>query len=279
MAETMRDLSTRYPVWFCDIWGVLHDGETPYAATVNCLEQHRRNGGTVVLVSNSPRSTAGVTRQLDEIGIVHAAYDTAVTSGDVTRDLMRQTDGRLFHLGPQRDTSIFDGLGIEHMPIEAASAVICTGLFNDDRETPQDYDALLKDMLARKLTMICANPDRVVRKGKRLQYCAGSLADAYEGLGGKVLMAGKPFAPIYDLARRRAATIRDHDVPLATILAIGDGPETDIKGAAGQGLACVYMTGLHDDGVDVAVADAAIRAAMPDANILRTVSTLRWNEM
>ncbi len=279
MAETMRDLSTRYPVWFCDIWGVLHDGETPYAATVNCLEQHRRNGGTVVLVSNSPRSTAGVTRQLDEIGIVHAAYDTAVTSGDVTRDLMRQTDGRLFHLGPQRDTSIFDGLGIERMPIEAASAVICTGLFNDDRETPQDYDALLKDMLARKLTMICANPDRVVRKGKRLQYCAGSLADAYEGLGGKVLMAGKPFAPIYDLARRRAATIRDHDVPLATILAIGDGPETDIKGAAGQGLACVYMTGLHDDGVDVAVADAAIRAAMPDANILRTVSTLRWNEM
>lgn len=270
----MRDLSSLHPVWFVDIWGVVHDGHQPYAATVSCLQQHRRGGGTVVLVSNSPRSTIGVSKQLDEIGVARDAYDTAVTSGDVTRDLMQQTDGRLFHLGPQRDLSIFDGLNIARVPLEQASAVICTGLFHDDRESPEDYRALLADIRARGLTMICANPDKVVRKGGRLQYCAGALAEAYAALGGPVQMAGKPFAPIYDLARRRAATIRDHDVPVTAILAIGDGPETDIRGAAEQGIACVFMTGLHDE--EVAKADAAIRAALPGANILRTVERLDW---
>lgn len=272
----MKSLSSDYSVWFCDIWGVLHDGLAPYASTVDVLQRHRKSGGTVVLVSNSPRSTLGVSIQLDDIGVPRDAYDTAVTSGDVTQDLMRQTDGKLFHLGPKRDTSIFDGLDIERVPLASASAVICTGLFHGDRETPEDYSQLLRDMRMRNLTMICANPDKVVRKGKALQYCAGSLAEAYERQGGTVLMAGKPFAPIYDLARRRAATIRDHDVPLSDILAIGDGPETDIKGAAGQGIACVFMTGLHDDDGDLAKADANIRSVVPTANILRTVANLDW---
>jgi len=272
----MKSLSLTYPVWFCDIWGVLHDGLSPYPSTVDVLQRHRRSGGTVVLVSNSPRSTLGVSKQLDDIGVPRDAYDTAVTSGDVTRDLMRQTDGRLFHLGPKRDTSIFEGLSINLVPLADASAVICTGLYHDDRETPDDYNQLLQGMRKRGLTMICANPDKVVRKGKALQYCAGSLAEAYERQGGTVLMAGKPFAPIYDLARRRAATIRDHDVPPSAILAIGDGPETDIKGAAGQRIACVFMTGLHDDDGDLVKADAAIRAAVPSAHILRTVERLDW---
>jgi HAD superfamily hydrolase (TIGR01459 family) len=272
----MRDLSNSYPVWFCDIWGVIHDGHAPYASTVDCLQQHRRNGGTVVLVSNSPRSTIGVTKQLDGIGVARDSYDTAVTSGDVTRDLMQQTDGKLFHLGPSRDLSIFDGLHVTRLPLAEASGVICTGLFHDDRETPDDYASLLAEMRQRGLTMICANPDKVVRKGGRLQYCAGALAEAYAALGGDVRMAGKPFAPIYDLARRRAATIRDHDVPVSAILAIGDGPETDIKGAVAQGIACVFMTGLHDGHASLAEEEAAVKSAVPGANILRTVERLVW---
>jgi HAD superfamily hydrolase (TIGR01459 family) len=276
MAAAMRDLSASFPVWFCDIWGVLHDGYKPFAATVDSLQHHRRGGGTVVLVSNSPRSTIGVSRQLDEIGVPRDCYDTAVTSGDVTRDLIQQTDGKLFHLGPARDLSIFDGLQVSRVTLEQASGVICTGLFHDDRETPQDYARMLADMRALGLTMICANPDKVVRKGNKLQYCAGSLAEAYDRLGGQVLMAGKPFAPIYDLARRRAATIRDHDVPLHTILAIGDGPETDIKGAAEQGIAAVYVTGLHDAEEDPEVALKQLRMAFPQAQILRAMAELTW---
>ena len=271
----MQDLSLQFPVWFCDIWGVLHDGEEPYPATVDTLQRHRAAGGTVVLVSNSPRSTQGVTRQLDDIGVPRNCYDAAVTSGDVTRDLMQQQHGgKLFHLGPERDTSIFDGLSITRVPLAEATAVICTGLRHDDRETPADYTSLLADIRARNLIFICANPDKVVRKGAKLLYCAGSLADAFEKLGGTVQMAGKPFKPIYDLARRRAATIRDHDVPIEAILAIGDGPETDIKGAADQGIACVFMTGLDDRTGEAA--DTAVRKAVPGARILRTVADLNW---
>lgn len=272
----MRDLSQAYPVWFCDIWGVLHDGHAPFAPTVDSLQRHRRNGGSVILVSNSPRSTLGVSRQLDEIGVPRDAYDTAVTSGDVTRDLMQQTDGKLFHLGPARDISIFEGLAVTRLPLAEASAVICTGLFHDDREKPSDYVEMLGEMKRRSLTMICANPDKIVRKGGQLMYCAGALAEVYSAMGGEVRMAGKPFAPIYDLARRRAAAIRDHDIPLGAILAIGDGPDTDVRGAAEQGMACVFMTGLHDHHGSPADADAAIRKSVPGANILRTVEHLAW---
>ncbi len=271
----MKALSDSYPIWFCDIWGVLHNGVAPFPATVDVLQQHRKNGGTVILVSNSPRSTIGVSRQLDEIGVPRACYDTAVTSGDVTRDLMRQEPGhKLFHLGPDRDLSIFEGLDVERVPLSEAGAVICTGLFHDTTETPADYRELLADVRARDLTFICANPDKVVRKGGKLLYCAGALAEAYETLGGRVLMAGKPYAPIYDLARRRAATIRDHDVPTTAILAIGDGPETDIKGAAEQGLASVFMTGLSDHSLEEA-ADF-IHKAVPTAKVLQVVTDLHW---
>lgn len=274
----MEELSRSHPVWFCDIWGVVHNGFQPFAPTVDSLQRHRNNGGTVILVSNSPRSTIGITRQLDDIGIPRDAYDAAVTSGDVTRDLMRrQSDGKLYHLGPDRDLSIFDGLNVERVPLERASAVICTGLFHEERETPADYDGLFAEIKSRTLTMICANPDRIVRKGGRLIYCAGALAERYAALGGEVLMAGKPFAPIYELARRVASDIRKTDVAPAEILAIGDGPQTDIRGAAEQGIDCVFVTGLEDHEVtDLPAAHASIRQAVPQANVLKTVARLDW---
>lgn len=275
----MQEISRQFPVWFCDIWGVVHNGVAPFHTTVDCLCQHRARGGIVILVSNSPRSTIGVSRQLDEIGVTRAAYDVAVTSGDVTRALMVQQAGRnLFHLGPQRDLSIFTGLDVERVPLEQAQAVICTGLFHDDRETPADYADLLADIKGRGLTMICANPDKVARKGDRLQYCAGALAEAYQAMGGEVLMAGKPHGPIYGLAHAEAERIRGAAVDRHEILAIGDGPETDIRGADSQNYACLFVTGLHDGPVQsLAEAHAAITAAFPDAEILRTVDQLVWS--
>jgi HAD superfamily hydrolase (TIGR01459 family) len=273
----MRDLSSAYPVWFCDIWGVLHNGVELFPATVDSLNRHRQNGGTVILVSNSPRSAAGVIKQLDELKTPRHAYDTAVTSGDVTRDLMQQTNGKLFHLGPSRDLSIFEGLGVERVSLEKASAVICTGLFHDDRETPEDYVSLLAEIRNLNLPFLCANPDKIVRKGQRLQYCAGALAEAYEKLGGTVAMAGKPYKPIYDLAWRKAATIRDQSIDTSQILAIGDGPETDILGAANQGLACVFVTGgVRDLTGDLATMHAEITREVPSAKVLRTLATLDW---
>jgi HAD superfamily hydrolase (TIGR01459 family) len=273
----MQDLSQRYPVWFVDIWGVIHNGVAPFTQTVDTLARHRAAGGVVVLVSNSPRSEQGVTLQLDQIGVRRDAYDAAVTSGDVTQTLMRrEPSGKLFHLGPSRDLSLFEGLPVERVSLEDAGAVICTGLFHDDRETPDDYAALLADMRARNLPMICANPDKIVRKGDRLLYCAGALADAYQKLGGQVAMAGKPHAPIYELAMRKARTFR----PASTkpdILAIGDGPETDILGAANQGFPVVYVGGgVRDHAEDIASELGHIRELVPSANIVKAVHQLAW---
>lgn len=274
----LKDFSQSHPVWFCDIWGVVHNGVKPYAIAVDSLQRHRKRGGIVVLVSNSPRSTVGVSKQLDEIGVPRDAYDTAVTSGDVTRALMQIHGGRkLFHLGPVRDASIFMNMEIERVTIAEAGAVICTGLFHDDYETPNDYVELLAEIKARNLTFICANPDKVVRIGGTLKYCAGALAESYAALGGEVLMAGKPFAPIYDLAVAEAGRIRGSEIDRLEILAIGDGPETDIRGATDQRFDCIFVTGLSEKaGQSLADEDAAIKTEFPDTAILATVAALNW---
>ena len=176
------------------------------------------------------------------------AYDAVVTSGDVTRTLIGRYAGRgVYHLGPERDQGIFRGLEVARVPLAEASAVLCTGLFDDTREGPDNYAETYADMLARGLQMICANPDKIVRRGDHIIYCSGALAERYAALGGDVLMAGKPFAPIYDLALAEAARIRGGAVAKPDVLCIGDGPETDIKGAADNGFDALLVAGGISD--------------------------------
>jgi HAD superfamily hydrolase (TIGR01459 family) len=276
----MQSLSREYPVWFVDIWGVVHNGVSIFEQTTEVLARHRKAGGTVVLVSNSPRSQAGVIAQLHQVGVRANAYDTAVTSGDATQDLMRAVpSGKLFHIGAERDISLFEGLPVHRVEMEDADAIICTGLRHDDRETPADYLAELTAIAARKLPMICANPDKIVRKGTTLLYCAGSLADAYERLGGTVVMAGKPYAAIYDLALRKASDLRGASVSREMVLAIGDGPETDILGAANQGFPVVYVAGgVREQAQDLAAELAHIQELVPSARILKAVHHLQWGD-
>ena len=274
----MRSLSKRYPVWFCDVWGVVHNGHVPFAASVSTLARHRANGGTVILVTNSPRSRQGVEIQLREIGVAPESHDLVVTSGDVTRDLIvKKGGGQLFHLGPARDHSILEGLDVGLTTLDGARSVLCTGLFDDTKDTLESYDALLADMAGRVLPMICANPDKIVRKGDRILYCAGSLAERYAARGGKVLMAGKPFLPIYDLAMAEAARLRAGPVQRSQVLAIGDGPETDIRGAADYGLdALLVADGITDARAGLAAAEASVKALVPEARIVATVRSLAW---
>jgi HAD superfamily hydrolase (TIGR01459 family) len=272
--HTMKELSSRFPVWFCDIWGVVHDGYKPFLPTTTALAEHRKNGGVVILVTNSPRTSMGVEKQLADIGVSHHSFDAIVTSGDVTRTLMLQQGGRkIYHLGPKRDYSIYEGLNIECVELADADSVLCTGLFDEVNEIPSDYNALLTSMKNQRLTMICANPDKVVRKGDKLIYCAGALAEQYQSLRGKVLMAGKPFTPIYTLAVLTAENILGKHLINDQILAIGDGPETDIKGATDFGLSCVLITGGINEEKDVA---AHVMKVVPKAKILRAVPELDW---
>ena len=239
--ETLAEIADPYAAIFCDVWGVVHDGERKHAAAEAALWQARERGRHVVLLTNSPRPCDGVIAQLDGLGFARAAYDAVVTSGDATRDLIAAAGGPVFHLGPERDLDLFQGLGVDRVGEEKAVAVVASGLFDDETETPADYEALLSRLAARGLPMICANPDIVVHRGPRLIYCAGALAQEYAKRGGKVLFAGKPHRPIYEAAVRAAGLAAG-----APVLAIGDGLMTDILGAQGFGVDALLITaGIH----------------------------------
>jgi len=245
--EHFSALAANYNVVLSDVWGVTHNGVSAFPEACKALALYRAGGGTVILITNAPRRGEAVSRQLDHFGVPRDAYDGIVSSGDVTCGVMAERPGQsVFHLGPQRDISIFDGLGIRFAPVEEADYVVCTGLFNDDVETPESYRDMLAIMRRRALFMVCGNPDVVVERGDKLVYCAGAIADLYGSLGGEVLYAGKPYRPIYDTALAKAAKVRGAKAPLSRVLAIGDSVRTDLKGAATFGVDCLFITaGIH----------------------------------
>ena len=248
--QSIAPLAEGTAAWLVDIWGVIHNGVKPFADACETCARYRQSGGIVVLVSNSPRPHGSVAAQLDGIGVPRATWDTIVTSGDVARTLIARYSGRpIFHIGPERDLATFAGLDVSRVPAGDAEAIVCTGLFDDERETPDDYAATLKQCAARSLTMICANPDVMVERGGRMIYCAGAIARAYEALGGKVEYAGKPYAPIYALTFATLEKLKRGSSDTAGLLAIGDGIGTDIAGAAEAGMRSVFVaSGVHVQG-------------------------------
>lgn len=240
---SLADLTGRYAAILCDVWGVVHNGEWHFPAAAEALAKARAANVPVVLITNSPRRSADVAAQMKVIGVPPDAYDRIVTSGDVTRDLIAEGPRKIFHIGPDRDFTLYDGLDVELVEEFEASAVVCTGLFDDEVEKPADYAELLQRLRARNLPFICANPDILVERGERTIWCAGALARDYAQLGGRTLIAGKPFAPIYDLAMKELAGLLGHDVARSAVLAIGDGMMTDVKGASDNGFDVLYVSG------------------------------------
>jgi HAD superfamily hydrolase (TIGR01459 family) len=240
-------LAPRFDVLLCDVWGVVHNGVAAFPQACDALVRFRAGGGAVLLITNAPRPGEAVVRFLDRLQIGRDVYDGIVSSGDVTRHVMAERRGQnVFHLGPERDHSIFDGLDARLVPLETADYVVCSGLFDDTKETPQDYRDLLGRMRSRGLLMVCANPDVVVERGDQLVYCAGALADFYAELGGEVLYAGKPHRPIYAQALALAESVRGRPVDLARVLAIGDSVRTDLTGAVSLGAEFLFVTaGIH----------------------------------
>ena len=245
--ERFSTLAGNYDVVLSDVWGVIHNGVAAFPEACEALSRFRAKGGSVALITNAPRPGAVVVKLLDRLAVPHDAYDAIVSSGDVTRAVMAARPGKaVFHIGPERDLPIFDGLGLGFVPYEAADYVVCTGLANDEFETPEHYRELLTKIRARGLFMLCGNPDLVVERGDELLYCAGALADLYGTMGGEVFYAGKPHRPIYDQAMERIAGLRGVATPLARVLAIGDSVRTDLKGASERGIDCLFVTaGIH----------------------------------
>ena len=248
--HALSDISDGYDAVLCDLWGVYHNGVRPHDAAVAALRAYRARGGIVALLTNAPRPDFSVARQLAAMGAPDDTHDLIVTSGDATIAALRDGDyGRTaYHIGPQRDYDLFDGLPIARAPLAEADFILCSGLFDDASESPDDYEDTYRTAKERGLAMVCANPDIVVDRGERRIWCGGALADAYEQRGGTAHYFGKPHRPIYDLARARIAAVTGREIAPARILAIGDGPATDVKGAADNGLDCLFIAaGLAAD--------------------------------
>jgi HAD superfamily hydrolase (TIGR01459 family) len=241
------ELVAHYDVVLCDVWGVVHNGAAATIESCDALVRYRQGGGIVVLITNAPRPGEVVRIFLDRLAVPREACDAIVSSGDVTRNLIAARAGqKVFHIGPERDLPIFDGLEVTIAPLELADFSVCSGLFDDTTETPQDYDDLISRMRRRHLEMVCANPDVVVERGDRLVYCAGAIADLYALGGGQVLYAGKPYRSIYEQALTTAERLLGHRTDHQRVLAIGDSVRTDLKGAAAFGIDCLFVTaGIH----------------------------------
>lgn len=255
----LGDIAERHDLILCDVWGVLHDGTRGHAAAGEALIRFRGLAGgdrprRVILVSNAPRPWQGVQTILDGYGVPRAAYDAILTSGDLTRSLVAEQSGRrVYHLGPERDATIFAGLDVSCVPPEEAERIVCTGLFDDATETAEDYRALLAAFRARSVPMICANPDLVVERDKKLIPCAGLIAEAYAAIGGAVTYAGKPYRPVYEAALAMAGHLDGGAPPaLSRVLAVGDALRTDIAGASAYGLPNLLVArGIHAEELGV----------------------------
>ncbi len=248
---SLHSISTRFDALFCDIWGCLHNGVASFSPAVHSLQRFRHDGGAVLLLTNAPRPWQDVKRQISLLGVPDNAWDVILSSGDVAKAALfaGRVGTRVFHIGPERDSGFFapddfvDNRDVERVSFDKAEGIVCTGLFDDNHESPEDYRNFLFQAVARKMPFLCANPDRIVHRGNRKIHCAGAIGDLYTALGGDVLMFGKPQAAIYHLARKRLQDIRPQSVAADRILCIGDNVATDLKGAVEQSLPSLFVLG------------------------------------
>jgi HAD superfamily hydrolase (TIGR01459 family) len=272
-------LLRRYDVLFCDVWGVVHNGQRAYPAAGAALARFRHLGGTVILVSNAPVPADGVEEVLAKTGVRRDAWDAIVSSGDIAlQHIAEQGYRRLHWVGPsERDYKLYVRLAEPQVALEEADAIVCTGLKDDRRETVEDYRDLIAAGVRRGLPFVCANPDLVVDVGAARLPCAGSIALEYERLGGDVFWAGKPHPAAYAAALARASEVGGTVPALDRILAIGDAVRTDMAAARGLGVDGLLIAGgIHRDDlvVEGAIDRARLAQLMASADAATTVAAM-----
>ncbi len=261
----LNQIADNYDAILCDVWGVVHNGRTAFEDAVEALRRFREMHGPVILITNAPVPVDRVTRMFPQVGVPDDCYDAVVTSGDATRaELEKRAPGPFYRIGPDYDDPLYHGLEIEFTDkVEEAACVSCTGLRKIPDDEPESYRRELTDLADRSLEMICANPDVMYKYGDRLIWSAGALAQIYEEIGGRVIRPGKPDAPIYRLAYQKLEELMGVKVNSERILAIGDGPATDVRGAVREGLDCLFIGGgihgdLMDEGEDFLISAARV---------------------
>lgn len=230
-------LIPKYRLILCDIWGVVHDGVNLYPGAAERLRAWRGEGRFVVLITNAPRTAEAVERQLARIGLPRDAYDSVATSGEAGIEALNALGRPVGFVGTVADRAILEGRGVEIRDDRDFTDLACTG-FEESRPKVEDYRGDLERWADADIHMHCLNPDRLVVRGGVPEPCAGAIADVYEGLGGRVTWYGKPHEAIYVHALHLAG-----NPPRDEVLAVGDGLQTDILGAARMGFDTVFVSG------------------------------------
>ena len=271
----LAELAARYDVLLCDVWGVIHNGRESFPAACAALARFRAEVGPVILISNAPRPHPPIVAQLDSLGVPRAAWTRLVTSGDATRVLLAErAPGPVWAIGPERDQVLYDGIDLAFSGPEEATFISVTGPYDDENDEPGDYRDRFIGCIARGLPLICANPDIVVQRGDKLVYCGGALAELYTALGGRSVMAGKPHAPIYEMALKEAEAHLGRPLDPARVLCVGDGLPTDIRGANARGLDVLFVAnGIH--GAET-VGPAGLNAAVVDDLLRQEGLRAQW---
>ncbi|MEM6306718.1 MAG: TIGR01459 family HAD-type hydrolase [Pseudomonadota bacterium] len=278
--NTLADIADRYDCMFLDLWGCVHNGIAPFAEAVDAMHAFKAKGGTVLLLTNAPRSRHSVATQLDGMDLPRDSWDVIATSGDSARAAMFRgvVGAKVYFIGQPHDTSFFDPLNlidnpatITQVPLDQADGIVCCGPF-DPSADPDTYRPDFLYAKTKGLKLLCANPDIVVDRGDTREWCAGALAQLYTDMGGESLYFGKPHPPIYDLARRRLRAL-GLDIPDDRILCVGDGIVTDVPGAIGENLDSLYITGglaRAETKTDIQPDPAALKAHLNAANMTPT---------
>jgi HAD superfamily hydrolase (TIGR01459 family) len=235
--SVLDSLDPKYRLILCDIWGVVHDGVTLYPGAAERLRQWKSEGRCVALITNAPRTADAVEQQLVRIGLPRDAYDFVSTSGEAGIEALNALAQPVGFIGTAGDREILEGRGVRISEDDAFTDLACTGV-TQERPEPSDYVPDLERWAARGVDMHCLNPDRLVIRGGVPEACAGAIADLYERLGGRVTWYGKPHEAIYRHALERAG-----NPPTEQVLAIGDGLQTDILGAARMGFDAIFVSG------------------------------------
>ncbi|MEM1086296.1 MAG: TIGR01459 family HAD-type hydrolase [Pseudomonadota bacterium] len=276
----LSTISERYQIILCDVWGVIHNGRRAFEPACEALVRFRKNGGQVCLITNAPVPKAQVIRYFEPLGVPAEAFDDCVSSGDATREVLAARQSETFWRmggdeGWEHDRFLYEGLSLNFASEHDADTILCIGLEDQQQDEPEQYRARLKTAADRGMEMICANPDKQVRIGDRLYWCAGALADILEQEGGRVVYPGKPHAPIYDLALKRLGA-ENVEAMRREILCIGDSPTTDIQGASRHGFDSLYVgTGLKEHGANF---EQEVRALLEESQVDATwaMPQLKW---
>ncbi len=236
LIKGLSEVQSKYDTFFIDLWGVIHNGIKPFPEAIHVLENLNKLKKRFVLISNAPRPTKNVKKFLLNLKIEESLVKNIFTSGEAAiKSLKDNIFGKNFyHLGPQRDSSLFEGFKKNKKNLNKSDFILCTGFFDDNKDSLNYYKNLLKNYT--KLKMVCTNPDLIVHRGKKKEYCAGALAEVFKEMGGEVVYFGKPYPEIYKFCIKKNETI----------LAIGDNIRTDIKGANNMNFDSLFITnGIH----------------------------------